>query len=497
MLGDQPSRRLDAAALTQLPAPVVRPSYDRSALRPAIVHIGVGGFHRSHLATYVHELCTAGRQDWAIAGAGVLAGDQAMADALGAQDHLYTLITRGPESTEVEVVGSIVDFVFAAETAQPLIDRLADPATQVLSLTVTEGGYPVDEDTGSYAPTDAGRAGTFPIIARALDERRRRGRPGLTILSCDNIVGNGGVARAATLGAASELDDELVAWIERSVSFPNSMVDRITPNTTDTDREWLELNHGVVDRWPVVTEPFRQWVVEDEFIGDRPPFEELDVTVTGDVAPYEVMKLRMLNAGHSCLAYLAALAEVEAVDEAMADPVLGRYVDSFIDCEAKTAVPPIAGVDLDEYRRSLIERFSNPGITDQVSRLCLDGSAKFPKFLLPTVRIHLRDGGPIGRSALALAGWCQYLLLGADRRSSIDLAADPMLDEAVEWARRSSSEPSAFLDFEAVFGSDLRTDRRFVDAFTSALGRLRGGPVRSAILQTVEEAETTDGRRNA
>lgn len=498
MLSDHPTRRLDSAALAHLPESIARPSYDRASLRPAIVHIGVGGFHRSHLATYVHELCIAGRQDWAIAGAGVLAGDQAMADALGAQDHLYTLITRGPEHTSAEVVGSIVDFVFAAESAQALIDRLADPGTQILSLTVTEAGYPVDEDTGSYSPKAPGAGtGTFPVIVGALAERRRRGLPGITILSCDNIVGNGGVARAATLGAAADLEPDLVSWIEDHVSFPNSMVDRITPNTTDADRAWLETTHGLVDRWPVVTEPFRQWVVEDHFVGDRPPFEDLDVTVTGDVAPYEFMKLRMLNAGHSCLAYLAALAGFEAVDQAMGDPVLGGYVQSFITGEAQPAVPPIPGVDLDAYARSLIERFTNPGITDQISRLCLDGSAKFPKFLLPTIRTHLGDGGPIGHSALALAGWCQYLVLGADYRSNITLASDPLLDEAVEWATRSIDDPAAFLAFEAVFDADLRSDRRFVAAFTTGLDRLRRGSVHSAIRSTLADPEGVDDRSRA
>ena len=407
--------KLDRAALPALSGlarHVSTPQYDARQLRRSIVHLGVGGFHRAHLATYVHELGQAGCTDWGIVGAGVLPTDAAMARALGEQDNLYTLMTRGPDATTLEVIGSIVDFIHAAPNTPNttvLVDAIADPSTQIVSLTVTEGGYPVDDLTRAYLPTSAtaGPTSAFGIIAAGLAKRRDRGLGGFTVISCDNIIGNGSVARTATLGEADRLGDGLVDWIEQSVAFPNSMVDRITPATTDAHRAWLADTLGLTDLWPVVTEPFRQWVIEDHFAADRLPLEDLDVIVTADVEPYELMKLRLLNATHSCVAYLAALHGVVTVDAAFADRGLHEFAVRFLADEARPTVPAVVGVDLAEYTKSLIERFANPNIGDQIARLCLDGSAKFPKFLLPTVRIQLDQDGPIQLSALALAGWCR------------------------------------------------------------------------------------------
>lgn len=460
------------------------PTYERSRLQPSIVHIGVGGFHRSHLATYIHELCQSGCRDWSITGAGVLPGDRTMADALKAQDHLYALITRGHQSTEVEVIGSIVDFIHASPRADRLVASIADPATQIVSLTITEGGYPVDDVTGDYvssSPT-AGPASAFGILAAGLHQRYQNGHSGLTVVSCDNIPSNGSVARTATLGEARLLSDGLAEWIDRSVAFPNSMVDRITPATTDSDRAWLATQTGIYDNWPVVAESFRQWVIEDSFAAGRPPFEQLDVLTTSDAKPYELMKLRLLNAGHSCLAYLAALKGMETIGAAMTRSELHDFTVEILSREARPVLPPIAGIDLHQYMESIIARFSNTSIGDQISRLCLDGSVKFPKFLLPTVRAQLEAGGPIGLSALALAGWCEYLAGPQE-----GLAADPMLDLAVNHARRSQHNPTAFLDFPEVFGDDLPRSQRFSDAFARALRSLRERGVESAIAAALNE----------
>lgn len=482
---------LSAATTASLGGSVAVPLYERDQLRRSIVHIGVGGFHRSHLATYIDELCRNGHRDWAIVGAGVLPSDEAIASALAAQDHLYSLIVRGADQNSVEVIGSIVDYIHAHPDAQPLIDSIAHPDTQIVSLTVTEGGYPVDDTTGLYDPDSpmAGEGSTFAIVAAGLQLRRSNGAGSVTILSCDNIISNGGVARAATLGEARRLDPALAEWIETSIAFPNSMVDRITPATSLADQEWLRDNHGIDDRWPVVAEPFRQWVVEDSFTGDRPPLEELDVIVTDDVEPYELAKLRLLNAGHSCLAYLAALDNIEHVHTAMADPHLRRFVTAFLDTEAKPVLPPVVGINLDDYTRSLIERFSNPQIRDQISRLCLDGSAKFPKFLLPTIRAQLACDGPIALGTLALAGWCDYLNGLSSDGSPIELAADPLLTEATSHANASREMPSAFLQFPEVFTSDLAEHPRFIAAFTEQLGLLRAAGLRSAIESTLSDPE--------
>lgn len=468
--------------LSALDAAIAKPSYDRDSIRQGIVHIGVGGFHRSHLATYSHELCEMGNTDWAILGAGVLEFDADMQTALDAQDGLYTLISRGPDETQVSIIGSITGYTLAYRNAADLIAAIAAPSTQIVSLTVTEGGYPIDDTTGLYAPNSAvaGPASAFAIVAAGLAARKDNNAGRLTVLSCDNIMSNGHAAKTSTLGEAARTSPELAEWIASNVSFPNSMVDRITPATTDADRTWLAETHGVADRWPVVAEPFRQWVLEDNFAGERPPLEDLDIIITDDVEPYEHMKLRLLNAGHSCLAYLAALDGIETVDKAMANPSIRSYVASFLANEAKPVLPPVQGIDIDEYNASLIERFSNPAVGDQISRLCLDGSAKFPKFLLPTVRAQLEHGGTITHSALALAAWCLYLNGTDSAGNPIDIANDPQLDHVKDYAARATNDPEAFLAFTPVFG-DLGADETFRTQFVSSLAALREGGVSSAI----------------
>lgn len=484
---------LTPATLDDLGPDVEVPPYDRSALVPSIVHLGVGGFHRAHLAVYVDELARMGHTDWAIVGAGVLPGDAAMAEALGPQDGLYTLVVRDVDRVDVRVVGSIVEYLHAHPSADRLVARIADPTTQVVSLTVTEGGYPVDDDTGEFDATspNAGPESAFAALMAGLDRRRADGAGPLTVVSCDNIIHNGAVARTSTLGMARERDTDLAYWIAETISFPNSMVDRITPVTTDDDRAWLAEAHGIDDRWPVVTEPFVQWVVEDDFAGARLPLEDLadhGVIVTDDVEPYELFKLRLLNAGHSTLAYLARLVGHRRVDEVLAEERFATFLRDFLDHEAGPVVPRAPGIDLDDYKASLVHRFANPAIGDQVDRLCLDGTAKFPKFLLPTVRRQLDADGPVGLSALALAGWCEYLLGEEEDGTPIDLASDPRLGEAREHARNSQDDPAAFLDFAAVFPPDLANDERFRRAFTDALGSLRSRGIRATLDEFLGDA---------
>ncbi|BAN00611.1 mannitol dehydrogenase [Ilumatobacter coccineus YM16-304] len=475
VLDDTVTLPISADSLRALSTTVVVPDYDRTALRRSIVHIGVGGFHRAHLATYVDDLARRGHTDWSIVGAGVLPFDARIAEVLRRQDHLYTLVSRGAAETDVQVIGSIVDFVHVTDSPDELVARIADPDTQIVSMTITEGGYPVDDVSGEFVADESAPGGAFDVLVAGLAARRATHGHPLTVMSCDNIMTNGRVARTATIGEAAKRSDDLAEWIDTHVSFPNSMVDRITPATTPADIDWLRDEMHISDEWPVVAEPFRQWVVEDDFAGDRLPLEHLDVIVTDDIEPYELTKLRLLNAGHSCLAYLAALDGFERVDEAMADPALRAFVTDLLYTEAKTTLPDAAGIDLDDYISSLIERFSNPGVGDQIARLCLDGSAKFPKFLLPTVRAQLTGDGSIERSALALAGWCQYL-------ATVDApSADPLLDRAVAHATASRDEPAAFLGFTEVFGADLSGSDAFTRAFVDALAALRGGGVQSAI----------------
>jgi len=465
--------QLTSKSLQKLDPRLAVPSYDRTLLGRGIVHIGVGSFHRAHQALYLDDLCMDGLTDWSITGAGVLPGDAAMAAALEPQDYLYTRITRGAADTTVRVIGTIVDYVLAAPDLDPLIERIAAADTRIVSLTITEGGYPVDEASGEYLAEGASLPAAFEAIARGLQVRRREGRGGLTVQSCDNVMHNGNVARAATLGVARAVEPGLNEWVAQNVAFPNSMVDGIVPATTDADREFLAAEYGLVDRWPVVAEPWRQWVLEDDFRYGRPPWEDVGTLFVSDVEPYETLKLRLLNAGHSTLTYLAALVGHVYVHDVLADPPFNTFLKRILDDEATPSLPPVPGIDVDDYKHKLTERFANPGVKDQVARLCLDGTSKFPKFLIPTIESQLDKDGQVKLSALALAGWCQYLLGTTDEGERIELAPDPHLETAVEYAQASLSDPAAFLGMDLVFGSRLGSDPLFVSAFVAALTSIR------------------------
>ncbi len=472
--GSGSGTELSSKSLQKLDPRLAVPSYDRTSLGRGIIHIGVGSFHRAHQAMYLDDLCRDGLTDWSITGAGVLPGDAAMAAALKPQDYLYTRITRGTHETTVRILGAIVDYVLASPDLTPLVERIADPATKIVSMTITEGGYPVDEATGEYAAVaDSGLPPAFEAIARGLQIRRSEGRGGLTVQSCDNVMHNGDVARAATLGVAAAVEPGLDEWVARNTAFPNSMVDSIAPATTDADREFLLGEYGLIDRWPAVAEPFRQWVLEESFPYGRPPWEDAGALFVSDVEPYETLKLRLLNAGHSTLTYLAALVGHVYVHDVLADPPFNTFLSRILDEEATPSLPPVPGIDIEDYKRKLTERFSNPGVKDTVARLCLDGTSKFPKFLVPTIESQLDKGGQVKLSALALAGWCQYLLGTTDDGREIKLSADPRLEYAVEFAQASVSDPAAFLGMTDVFGSRVGADPVFIAAFVDALVSVR------------------------
>jgi mannitol 2-dehydrogenase len=488
-VGSRSTVELSTANLGRLDPRISVPGYERSALGEGIVHIGVGGFHRAHQAVYLDDLCRAGERSWSIAGAGVLPADAAMARALGAQDCLYALVTRDVHGTDVRIIGTITDYVLASPDLAPLVERMARPDTRIVSLTITEGGYPVDEATGGFlAPAPDALPPAFEALALALRARRDRGLGGFTIHSCDNVMGNGDTTRTATLGVCAMVEPGLEAWVAQNVAFPNGMVDRITPQTADSDRAFLASEYGLVDRWPVVAETFIQWVIEDEFPYGRPRYEDAGVLLTDDVRPYETLKLRILNAGHSTTTYMAALVGHVYIHEIMADPLLARYLERFHDDEATPSLPQVVGIDVEDYKRVVRERFANPEVRDQVARVCLDGSSKFPKFLIPTIESQLDKGGPVKLSALALASWCQYLVGKDDQGGDITLSADPRLELARKHAQASLGDPAAFLAFSEVFGERLPRDPFFVSAFTSALSSIRETGTHATLQRWLDEA---------
>lgn len=421
---------LNNATLNDVRSDVDAPGYDRSAISTGIVHFGVGGFHRAHQAMFVDRLLAAGQRDWAITGVGVLAGDRSMRDALVPQDGLYTLVTSAPDGTSAaRVIGSIGEYLYAPDDPQVVLACLADPATRIVSLTITEGGYSVDDATGRFAPQDPLTLGDLESDAKApssvlgylvagLARRWREGIPPFTVVSCDNIQGNGHVARTAVLGFAERKDPALAAWIADRVAFPSSMVDRITPVTTDEIRAMVRERYGIDDRWPVHAESFVQWVLEDDFPAGRPPFEDVGVQMVADVVPYELMKLRLLNASHQAIGHLGILAGYEWVHDVVREPVFRDFLLDHMRLEATPTLRPVPGIDLDAYCHDLIARFGNEAVRDTLARLVVDGSDRIPKFLLPVVREQLEVGGDIRRSALVLAAWSRFLE-GCDERASV------------------------------------------------------------------------------
>jgi mannitol 2-dehydrogenase len=472
------------------------PGYDRSRLSAAIVHFGVGGFHRAHHAMYIDRLMNAGEAfDWAICGVGVMAADQAMRDALRAQDHLYTLVEKRGDGTHApRVIGSIVDYLYAPDDPAAVIERLAEETTRIVSLTVTEGGYNISDVTGEFDPhtpevaADLAQAGpprtVFGLITEALERRRRRGSKPFTVMSCDNLPGNGTVARRAFTTFARLRDRRLGDWVEREVRFPNSMVDRITPVTTDGDREQLRERFGIDDRWPVVCEPFVQWVLEDAFCCGRPPYERAGVQVVDDVEPYELMKLRLLNASHQGLCYFGRLCGFEFVHEASSDALFQRFLRGYMDDEATPTLAPVPGVDLDDYKRTLIERFCNPEIRDTIARLCAESSDRIPKWLVPVVRSALASGGELARSAAIIASWARYAE-GVDEQGGPIDVVDRQRDSVMALAARQRGDPLAFIANRQLFG-DLIEHERFVDAYSWALRTLHERGARATLEALVQ-----------
>ncbi|MGL5811235.1 MAG: hypothetical protein ACRCYQ_14945, partial [Nocardioides sp.] len=368
-----------------------------------------------------------------------------------------------------------------ADKAALAHEAIADPVTAIMSLTITEAGY--------AEPSAADQRTTIDTLVDGLELRRRRGADGLTILSCDNVPGNGDIARRAFAAAADRRAPGLAAWLDTECGFPHTMVDRITPQTTDADREWLLTTHGLVDAWPVVGEPFRQWVVQDRFVAGRPDWHRAGALFTDDVGSWELYKLRLLNAAHSSMAYLCALAGIVYVDEGLAAPVVREYLTRLLHEENLPTLTEIAGHPGVDYIDVVLERFANTGVRDQVARLCIDGTAKFPTFLIPAIAANVASGGPIHRGCLALAGWSAYL-------TEIP-RAEQAFDAAGERPRRAAeaalSDPGAFVDFREVFPAVLAADPRFRATFVAARDLLaRVGPIQA--MARVDELAPAGGR---
>jgi mannitol 2-dehydrogenase len=480
---------LNQANLGSLSIPV--PSYDRSAVKVGIVHFGVGGFHRAHEAMYIDQLMEQGKAlDWGICGVGVMPFDLKMKEAMEAQDCLYTLVLKDPGGGwEPRIVGSIVQYLYAPDDPDAVIEKMAEPATRIVSLTITEGGYNFHPVTGKFDETNpavqadlapgAVPATTFGLITKALVRRRSRGIEPFTVMSCDNIQGNGHMAQEVFTAFARLRDPELGEWVGNDVRFPNSMVDRITPVTTDEDRAQVRERFDIEDAWPVVCEPFTQWALEDNFSAGRPPLEEVGVQVVADVVPYELMKLRLLNASHQALCYFGYLAGYRLVHEVAQDPLFANFLLDYMNTEATPTLAPVPGIDLDAYKLQLIERFSNAGVRDTVARLCARSSERIPTWLVPVIRENLAADRDVTLSAAVVASWARYAE-GVDEQGEPIEIVDQAADTVRRLAAQQQQDPLAFVKNRELFG-DLASESAFTEPYRDALDSLHTRGARATL----------------
>jgi mannitol 2-dehydrogenase len=487
--------KLNAANLKLLDPKIHVPKYDRQKVGQSIMHVGVGGFHRAHQAIYADDLFQQdGDSQWGYCGVGLLRHDARIRDVMLSQDCLYTLVERSLEGDKARVVGSIVNFLLGPDDPQKVIEQMASPQTRIVSLTITEGGYYIDQSTGDLdekhpdiqydlAHPHEPRC-SFGYLLEALDRRRTRGLPPFTLMSCDNIQSNGEVAKKMLTAFAELRDPVFRNWLTENCIFPNSMVDRITPATTDEHRTLVKEKFKIDDGWPVMTESFKQWVIEDHFLQGRPAWELVGAQMTNDVLPYEKMKLRLLNASHQALCYIGMLLGYQLVHETMGNRDIRRLVEKMMDDEVTPLLSAVPGVDLADYKKTLIERFANPAIRDQLSRIGIYGSSGIPKFVLPSIEEQLQRSGPIKLLSFTVASWFRYLT-GLDESGKEMPMLDPMAQTLRERAKAAGRDARQLLAMREVFSEDLAKAPAFVKQVTDTLHSFYEEGARSTLVKNL------------
>ncbi|HEV7717560.1 MAG TPA: mannitol dehydrogenase family protein [Arsenicitalea sp.] len=475
------TERLSESGLAKLPAGVQLPAYDRAGITIGIVHLGIGAFHRAHQAVFTDKVLASGDRNWGICGVSLRSPDTR--DALAPQDGLYTIAVRDGSSELLQVVGSIKRLLVAPESPSEVLDQLADPSVRIVSLTVTEKGYCHSPATGTLDEShpdivhDLANPATprsaIGYIVEAIARRRAKGIAPFTVLSCDNLPANGQTAGRVIKRFAELRDPALGRYVADAIAFPSTMVDRIVPATTDADREAVSTKLGVTDAWPIMTEPFKQWIVEDEFPQGRPAWEQGGAVFVKDVTTYELMKLRLLNGSHSTLSYLGYLAGHETVAEAIAAPGFSKLIAAMMDEEITPTLPPLAGFDLAGYKAELLARFRNTALRHRTWQIAMDGSQKLPQRLLGTISARISAGQPYRRLALGVAGWMRYAL-GYDEKGGVIDVRDPLIQKIrslTEGAEGAAAIADAYFGLADVFG-DLATDAAFRQTVTAALAQL-------------------------
>ena len=470
--------------LDGLPASVISPAYDRDGVTTGILHLGPGAFFRAHLAVYTDDVLAKDNR-WGIEAVSLRSTD--VVDHLNEQNGLYTLLTRDTAGTTARVIGSISKAHAASRDAAGLLKRLADPAIRIVSLTVTEKAYGLDPRTGgldlAHPDIAADLAnpthprGVIGYIVAGLAARRAQGLNPFTPLSCDNLPGNGAVLKRLVLEFAERTDPSLRRWIEETVPFPSTMVDRITPASTDETYADAERLTGRADRAAIETEPFSQWVIEDHFVDGRPAWEEAGALMVSDVSAYEKMKLRMLNGAHSLLAYLGFIAGHEFIRDTMQDAALKSLAERHMQAAART-LDPLAGIDFGDYARDLIARFENRAIAHRTYQIAMDGTQKLPQRLLQPAMEALARGEDAETFAIAVAGWMRYAI-GIDRQGKPYDLRDPRAREiaaALGATDRSAGSVSrALFSLPGLFPAALTDNAQWTARVERALGDLLSG----------------------
>ncbi|PWC18937.1 fructuronate reductase [Brenneria corticis] len=474
---------------------VARPRWDKSRLVARIVHLGCGAFHRAHQALFTHHLLEVSDSDWGICEVNLMPGNDARLIAnLKAQELLYTVAERGEKSTELKIIGSMKEALHPEfDGCEGILRALARSETAIVSLTVTEKGYCTNAASGELdldnpliqndLTRPAQPKSAIGYIVEALNIRRLRGEKPFTVLSCDNVRENGHVARAAVLGLARVRDEELAAWIEERVTFPCTMVDRIVPAATEETLQDIAVQLGVFDPCAIACEPFRQWVIEDNFVNGRPDWDKAGAQFVDDVVPFEMMKLRMLNGSHSFLAYLGYLGGYETIADAMTNPAYRKATMALMQNEQAPTLTMPEGTDLNQYAHLLIERFTNPSLRHRTWQIAMDGSQKLPQRLLDPVRIHLATGASYRHLILGVAGWMRYVG-GVDEKGDAIDVIDPLLGEYQRIYQQYDTPEDRvrlLLSISAIFGSDLPQNQDFINAVTEAYRRLLSNGARAVV----------------
>lgn len=489
---------LNQLSLHALPESVLTPTYDREALQTGIVHVGVGGFHRSHQAFYTDNYLNQ-TQDlrWGICGVGLRQEDRVIQQRLQEQDFLYSLLVKHPDGqVSAQVIGCLTDFLLAPDDPEAVIRKMADDKTQIVSLTITEGGYNFDPSTGEFDFSNLDIQHDldnpekpkliFGYLAAALQRRRKAGKPPFTIQSCDNLQHNGDVTRNMLVTYIRSYDSAFADWVETHVQFPNAMVDRITPATTDFDIQ-LAQQLGINDQWPVTCEPFHQWVIEDKFSQQRPVWERVGAQIVDDVTPYETMKIRLLNASHTVLGILGSLRGYQTIEQTISDPLFAQYVKKFMDNEVTPILTAVPGIDLEEYKEILIARFANPNIKDNLSRICSQNAAKVSTFLVPTIQENLKVGSAFDLACLVVAAWCLYSETQTSQQGQPLEVIDDMAESLNEFACDSRTDALRFLAQTSVFGA-LGSDPLFCEKYQYFLAKLhRGEAIEEVMVAVLDE----------